>query len=774
MDKNISVTKKNKSLNSEKPRKKRSSRKTGFLEIKKAELRQKTKDGVELRAKSGIRPEKTEGKETEIKFSEENLSKVKSSRKAGKPSREAGKSPIEAGTKPGKKLETKQRKKERKEKSVSHRIPASKFLPMSLEELKARGWKELDIILISGDAYVDHSSFGTAIIGRVLEDAGFRVGVIAQPRWDSPEDFKKLGKPRLFFSVSAGNTDSMVSNLTPGLKPRNKDVYSPGAKAGLRPNRAVIIYSNRIKEAFPEVPIVMGGIEASLRRFAHYDYLSDKVRQSILADAPADLIVYGMGELQIVEIAKRLQAREDIRNIRNVPGTVWKMEVKAWKELKERAEKSDNRLNEKEQKKSEKEASEKERSEQEELKKEKSEQKNEKIAEDAATFLEQYLEIPSFSEVSQDKTAFAKAFRMYFEEQNPVTGKGVIQPHPKTVIVQNRPMRLLTEAEMDHVYELPFTGETHPSYTEPVPALEMVKFSLTTHRGCFGGCAFCAITEHQGRMIASRSIESVLREAKKLTEKPDFKGIINGVGGPSANMYGMECKTWEKKGACLDKSCLYPRVCPALDTSHKKLLELLRRLRELPGVKQVFTGYGVRYDLALKDEEYLEELCAYHISGQLRIAPEHFSRKVTNAMCKPGREVYEKFTQRFTDLNRKCGKNQYIVNYLMSGHPGCTLEDMIEMAEYVRDHGGYTEQVQDFTPTPMTVSTCMYYTGLDPFTGKKVYIAKGKKEKAMQRALMHYRNPANYELVYEALEKAGRLDLVGNAYKCLIRRKEKR
>ncbi|HEY3362827.1 MAG TPA: YgiQ family radical SAM protein [Methanosarcina sp.] len=640
---------------------------------------------------------------------------------------------------------------------------------MSPEEVKARGWKELDIILVAGDAYIDHSSFGTAIIGRVLEDAGFRVGVIAQPRWDSPEDFKKLGKPRLFFSVSAGNTDSMVSNLTPGLKPRNKDVYSPGGKAGLRPNRAVIIYSNRIKETFPEVPIVLGGIEASLRRFAHYDYLSDKVRQSILADAPADLIVYGMGELQIVEIAKRLQAGENIKNIRDIPGTVWKMEVKALKELKERAETPDNRPNTQERNKQGQDKPEQDKQEQ-----NNPEQKNGKIAEDAAIFLKQYLEIPSFSDVSQDKTAFAKAFRIYFAEQNPVTGKGVIQPHPKTVIVQNRPMRLLTEAEMDHVYELPFTGEAHPFYTEPIPALEMVKFSLTTHRGCFGGCAFCAITEHQGRMIASRSIESVLREAKKLTEKPDFKGIINGVGGPSANMYGMECKTWEKKGACLDKSCLYPRICPALDTSHKKLLELLRRLRELPGVKKVFTGYGVRYDLALKDEEYLEELCAYHISGQLRIAPEHFSRRVTNAMCKPGREVYEKFTQKFTDLNRKCGKDQYIVNYLMSGHPGCTLQDMIEMAEYVRDHGGYTEQVQDFTPTPMTVSTCMYYTGLDPFTGKKVYVAKNKKEKAMQRALMHYRNPANYELIYEALEKAGRLDLVGNAHKCLIRRKEKK
>jgi len=733
MAKDAAVSKKNKNLSSEKPNKEESGRKTGSFVPKKAEVRQKTKEIAESGAKSGIKSEKTEGKKTEVKFSEV-------------------KSPTKAGKKPEKRSGTKHMKRERKEKSVSSRIPSSKFLPMSHEEVKARGWKELDIILISGDAYVDHSSFGTAIIGRVLEDAGFRIGVIAQPHWDSPEDFKKLGKPRLFFSVSAGNTDSMVSNLTPGLKPRNKDAYSPGGKAGLRPNRAAIIYSNRIREAFPEVPIVLGGIEASLRRFAHYDYLSDKVRQSILADAPADLIVYGMGELQIVEIARRLQAGEDIKNIRDIPGTVWKMEVKAWKELKERVEKPDKRLNKQEQ--------------------DKPEQKGGKIAESVAELLREYVEIPSFSEVSQDKTAFAKAFRMYFAEQNPVTGKRVIQPHPKTVIVQNRPMRLLTEAELDHVYELQFTGEAHPSYTEPIPALEMVKFSLTTHRGCFGGCAFCAITQHQGRMIASRSIESVLREAKKLTEKPDFKGIINGVGGPSANMYGMECGTWGKKGACLDKSCLYPRVCPALDTSHKKLLGLLRRLRELPGVKQVFTGYGVRYDLALKDEEYLEELCAYHVSGQLRIAPEHFSRQVTDVMCKPGGEVYEKFAQRFTALNRKCGKEQYIVNYLMSGHPGCTLEDMIEMAEYVRDHGGYTEQVQDFTPTPMTVSTCMYYTGLDPFTGKKVYVARGKKEKAMQRALMHYRNPANYELVYEALEKAGRLDLVGNAQKCLIRRKK--
>lgn len=694
--------------------------------------------------------------------------------------------PIEARGKKGKKPEIRAEKQGKKQgekeknskKTFSSRIPLSKFLPMSLDEVKARGWKELDIILVTGDAYVDHSSFGTAIIGKVLEDAGFRVGIIAQPRWDSLEDFKKLGKPKFFFSVSAGNTDSMVSNLTPGLKPRDKDVYSPGGKTGLRPNRAVIIYSNRIKEAFPDVPIVLGGIEASLRRLAHYDYLADKVRQSILADAPADLIVYGMGELQIVELARRLQAGEDIKEIRDIPGTVWKMEVKAWKELKERNKKANKeskmcKENRCEENTCEENACKGNARKENKCEENKCEEKEFKTCEKAAEFFKDYVEVPSFSEVSQDKSAFTEAFRISFLEQNPVTGKGIVQPHPKTVIVQNRPMRLLTEAELDHVYELPFTGEAHPSYKEPIPALEMVKFSLTTHRGCFGGCAFCAITQHQGRMISSRSIESVLREARKLTEKPDFKGIINGVGGPSANMYGMRCKTWEKKGACLDKSCLYPRICPSLDTSHKKLIELMRRLRELPRVKQVFTGYGVRYDLALEDEEYLEELCAHHISGQLRIAPEHFSKRVTNAMCKPGREAYERFAEKFAALNKKCSKKQYIVNYLMSGHPGCTLGDMVEMAEYVRDHGGYTEQVQDFTPTPMTTSTCMYYTEFDPFTGKKVYVPGNKKEKAMQRALMHYRSPANYELVYEALEKAGRLDLVGNAHKCLIRRKEK-
>jgi len=753
-----------------------SSRKIGSFVPKKIEMEQKGREEARKELESGEKPKK------------------KSERAQIKP-------PVEAREKKGKKSEIKTEKQGKKrgkrekksEETFFSQIPLSKFLPMSLDEVKARGWKELDIILVTGDAYVDHSSFGTAIIGRVLEDAGFRVGIIAQPEWDSPEDFKKLGKPKLFFSVSAGNTDSMVSNLTPGLKPRDKDVYSPGGKTGFRPNRAVIIYSNRIKEAFPGMPILLGGIEASLRRLAHYDYLSDKIRQSILADAPADLVIYGMGELQIVELAKRLQAGEDIREIRDIPGTVWKMEVKAWKELKERSknanieprvceentckenvcEENTCKENVCEENACEENACEENACKENACKENTCKEKNFKLCEMAAEFFKNYVEIPSFSDVSQEKSAFAEAFRRSFLQQNPATGKGIVQPHPKTVIVQNRPMRLLTEAEMDHVYELPFTGEAHPSYREPIPALEMVKFSLTTHRGCFGGCAFCAITQHQGRMIASRSIESVLREAKKLTEKPDFKGIINGVGGPSANMYGMRCKTWEKKGACLDKSCLYPRICPALDTSHKKLIELMRRLRAIPGVKKVFTGYGVRYDLALEDKEYLEELCAHHISGQLRIAPEHFSKRVTDAMCKPGRETYERFAEKFAALNKKCGKEQYIVNYLMSGHPGCTLEDMIEMAEYVRDHGGYTEQVQDFTPTPMTASTCMYYTGLDPFSGKKVYVPGDKKEKAMQRALMHYRSPTNYELVYEALEKAGRFDLVGNAHKCLIRRNKR-
>ncbi|MFP4655063.1 MAG: YgiQ family radical SAM protein [Methanohalobium sp.] len=611
-------------------------------------------------------------------------------------------------------------------KSKYNHFPVSDFLPTNLEDTQKHGWSELDIIIITGDAYVDHPGFGTAIIGRVLEDAGFRVGIIAQPDWNNMDDFKKLGKPRLFFAVTAGNTDSMVSNYTSSLKPRSSDVYSPGGEKNHRPNRATVVYTNQIKEAYPDSPIVIGGIEASLRRFAQYDYLSNKVRKSILADAPADILVYGMGELQTVEIARQIDSGRTIDELRNIDGTVWKLAVKKWKKQKE-------------------------------------------------DYLNNYVEIPSYSEVSTNKEAYARAFKTTYQEQDYINGKAVVQPHPKTIIVQNKPMRPLTQQELDRVYELPFTREAHPSYKEPVPALDTVKFSINTHRGCFGNCSFCAITQHQGRIITSRSIDSIVREAAGFTRRPDFKGTISGVGGPSANMYGMECKKWKSSGVCKDKFCLYPKPCPSLDTNHNKSIEMLRQLRQIPGVSKVLIGYGIRHDLALQDEKYMEELCAHHVGGQLKVAPEHFSDRVTDIMRKPGKEVFEEFAGKFNEINKKLGKEQYLVSFLISGHPDCRLDDMIELAEYIRDTGRYTEQVQDFTPTPMTVSTCMFYTGLDPFTGKKVYIPDSPKEKRIHRALLQYKNPKNHKLVYEGLKKANRMDLIGNAWKCLIsRRKNKK
>ncbi|MCD4801048.1 MAG: YgiQ family radical SAM protein [Methanococcoides sp.] len=597
---------------------------------------------------------------------------------------------------------------------------------MDIKDIKSRGWDQLDIIIVTGDAYVDHPSFGATIIGRVLEDAGFKVGIISQPNWEDTKDFTKLGKPRLFFAVTSGNTDSMVSNYTPALKPRPKDTYSPGGQPGLRPSRAVVVYSNRLKQTYPDVPIIIGGIEASLRRFAEFDHWSGKVRQSILTDAPADLLVYGMGELQTPEIARRLDSGEDIRNINDIPGTTWKLEVKKWKEAKEN---------------------------------------------DQIPF--PYVEMPSYNEVSKDKPTYAKAFKLMYDQQDPVRGITLVQPHPKTTIVQNPPMRQLSQKELDHVYDLPYTRREHPSYKEPVPALETVRYSITTHRGCFGSCSFCAIAQHQGRMITSRSIDSILHEAELLTRMKEFKGNIIGVGGPTANMYAMKCKNWEKKGTCKDKLCLYPEPCPSMDTSHKENIEMLRLLREMPEVKRVFVSYGVRYDLALQDPEYITELCQYHVSGQLKIAPEHFSKSVTDCMKKPGREVFEKFAKIFKETNKRLNKDQYLVTFLMSGHPACTMDDMIELAEYIKATDRYTEQVQDFIPTPMTVSTCMFHTGLDPFTGKPVYVATSRREKNIQRAMMHYRDPKNHTLIYEGLKNADRQDLVGSTWNCLIPRKGK-
>lgn len=586
---------------------------------------------------------------------------------------------------------------------------------MSMREARKLGIEEIDVILVTGDAYVDHPSFGTALIGRVLWDAGFSVGIISQPDWKTGSDFKKLGKPRLFFGVSSGNVDPMVNNYTANLKIRRDDVYSPGGVAAKRPNRAAIVYSDKLHSLFPQTPIVLGGIEASLRRFAHYDYWSDSVRQSILADAPADIIIFGMGEKQVVEIALRLSKGENIKEVMDIAGTSIKMEIGKWRTIGH----------------------------------------------------ENYIEIPGFSEVSGDKELYARAFYQHYQQQDPIRGRPVVQMHPKTIIIQNKPAMPLCTEELDHIYELPFTRMQHPSYNKPVPALAPVKFSIVSHRGCFASCSFCALTHHQGRIIQSRSKGSIVREVERMAKMPDFKGIVQDVGGPTANMYSMRCKRWEKEGACSDKKCM---DCAGIDMNHKDQVELLRNLLEIRGVKKVFIGSGIRYDLAVKDPSgYMSQLFEHHVSGHLKVAPEHIVKHVTDIMNKPGKEVFEDFRKRFDDENKKLGKKQYILPYFMSGHPGCTVEDMVELAEYIRDNNLYTEQVQDFTPTPMTASTCMYHTGIDPFTMEKVHVAKGR-EKMIQRALLQYRDEHNYGFVVEGLRMAGREDLVGSERKCLIKK----
>jgi len=586
------------------------------------------------------------------------------------------------------------------------------FLPMTREEAERLGIDRFDIILVTGDAYVDHPSFGTALLGRVLWDAGFSVGVIAQPDWRSDADFQRLGTPRLFFSVSAGNVDSMVDAFTPNLKRRSSDVYSPGGRL-LRPDRATLVYTDRVHALFPETPIVIGGIEASLRRFAHYDYWSDAVRQSILADAPADLLVFGMGERQVVTIARRLAAGEAAGSLTDIPGTAYRLDLKTWR----------------------------------------------------STDHAGYVVLPDYEEVREDRYVYARAFAQHYREQDPLRGRTVAQPHPKTAIIQNPPSMPLASDELDRVYELPYARATHPSYTEPVPALEPVRFSVVSHRGCFGSCSFCALTHHQGRIIQSRSIDSIVREVERMAAMPEFTGVVQDVGGPTANMYGIHCDRWDNVGTCPDRRCI---DCPVLDRSHKEQLRLLGRLREIPGVKHVFIASGIRYDLiGPGDREYLAHVCEDHISGHLKVAPEHVSERVCSCMGKPPRDVFDAFRERFEALQEGKQKRQYLVPYFMSGHPGCRITDMVELAEYVRDTDLYTEQVQDFTPTPMSISTTIYHTGLDPFTLEEVYVPKGR-EKRVQRALMHYRDPKNYGLVREGLRAAGREDLIGNAWKCLI------
>jgi uncharacterized radical SAM protein YgiQ len=610
-------------------------------------------------------------------------------------------------------------KKKRSKRRQRGKERGSPPLPISMDEAKRDGIDRFDVILVSGDGYVDHPSFGVGLIGRVLQDAGHTVGIIPQPDWRRDEDFSALGEPRLFFGVASGNVDSMVNNYSPNKKRRRRDVYSPGGRI-LRPDRAAIVYANKVHALFPKVPLILGGIEASLRRFAHYDFWSDSVRGSILADAPADLVVYGMGERPIREIARRLEAGDGVGEIKDVPGTAVKMEVREWR----------------------------------------------------ATDHQGFVEIPSFGEVAKDKRRYAEAFRLHYGEQDPFRGRRVAQPHPKTVVIQNSPSLPLTIEELDKIYELPYSRAAHPSYREEIPALEPVRFSITSHRGCFGSCSFCALTHHQGRIIQSRSIESLVREAEGLTKLPGFAGVIQDVGGPTANMYGMFCSRWKNCGACADKLC--SPECPSLTADHSRQVELLRRLREIPGVKRVFVSSGIRHDLILADQspagaEYLDELCRHHVSGHLKVAPEHVSDRVLEVMHKPSRAVLDEFRRRFKSLSREEGKEQYLVPYFISGHPGCKIEDMVELAEYIRDNRLYSEQVQDFTPTPMTVSTCMYHSGTDPFSGKPVHVPRGR-EKEIQRALLQYRDKRNWGFVREGLRIAGREDLIGDGPKCLVPR----
>lgn len=585
------------------------------------------------------------------------------------------------------------------------------FLPTQTSDISG----PVDFILVSGDAYVDHPSFAPALIGRYLESLGYSVGIIAQPEFHSKDDFMRLGRPNLAFIASAGNMDSLVCNYTSAKKKRNEDYFSPGMKAGLRPDRATIVYCNRIREAFPGASIMIAGIEASLRRFAHYDYWDDKVRRSLLVDSGADLLIYGMAERAVKEIAKRLARGEQLSKITKVPGTAYM----------------------------------------------------------ADELPEGYTEIASFEEVSEDPKAYAQAFGTEWREQDPIRGKGLVQKHREKYVVVEKPAMPLMRSEMDALAELPFTREAHPDYDEAggIPALEEVKFSLNANRGCFGECAFCALAFHQGRIVTSRSPESLVKEAELLTTLPGFKGYIHDVGGPTANFMRPACDEQLKRGTCPGKRCLSPKPCPNLVVDHSEYVDVLKKLRNIKGVKKVFVRSGVRFDYAALDpkDDFMKELCAHHISGQLRVAPEHVSHNVLDLMGKPDCEMFTRFEKRYQEINAKCGNpKQYLVSYYMSSHPGSTLKEAIELAEYMRDHHIAPEQVQDFYPTPGTRATCMYYTGYDPMTMKKVYVPKTYEEKAMQRALLQYRNPKNHELVRKALILAGREDLIGYGPKALI------
>lgn len=590
------------------------------------------------------------------------------------------------------------------------------FLPVNREDMKKRGWNELDFLFISGDAYVDHPSFGHAIISRVLESEGFRVGIIAQPDWKDAESFKIMGRPKLGILISSGNIDSMVNHYSVAKRRRKEDVYTPGDQPGKRPDRADIVYANRAREAFKDIPIILGGIEASLRRFAHYDYWDDDVRRSILLDSKADMLVYGMGEKPIVQIANLLRYGENIKDIKDVRGTCY-----VTKNL---------------------------------------------------DGLSDYIKISSFEDVKTSKMEYARAYKVQYEEQDAIRGKTIVQPHGDRYVVQTPPPFPMSGDDLDMVYSLPYMRKPHPMYDAlgGVSAIKEVKFSITSHRGCFGGCSFCAIYFHAGRTIMMRSHENILAEVKEIMKDPDFKGYINDVGGPTANFRNIACKKQKKYGVCKNRQCLYPSPCKNLIIDHSDYLKLLREIRSIPGIKKVFIRSGLRYDYLLydKDDTFFNELCKYHVSGQLKVAPEHISDRVLSRMGKPGKNVYDRFVKKYFDINHKLNRKQYLVPYLMSSHPGSDLNAAIELAEYIRDMGYNPEQVQDFYPTPGSLSTTMYYTGIDPRDMSEVYVPKTQHDKAMQRALLQFRDPKNYKLVHEALVKAGREDLIGYGDKCLI------
>ena len=592
------------------------------------------------------------------------------------------------------------------------------FLPINRKEMKERGWDQVDFVYVIGDAYVDHPSFGHAIISRVLESRGYRVGIISQPDWKNKESITVFGEPRLAFLVSAGNMDSMVNHYSVSKKRRATDAYTPGGVMGKRPDYAAVVYGNLIRQTYKQTPVILGGIEASLRRLAHYDYWSDRIKRSILLDSGADIISYGMGERSIVEIAEALDAGIAVEDLTYLDGTVVKVK--------------------------------------------------------SLDSVYDAVELPSFEQVKEQKETYARSFYTQYQNTDPFRGQRLVEPYsPHLYVVQNPPAKPLSTMEMDDIYALPYMRTWHPSYEKDggVPAVEEIKFSLTSNRGCFGGCSFCALTFHQGRIVQTRSHESLVEEAEAFTKDPAFKGYIHDVGGPTANFRHPSCEKQLKSGVCKNRQCLFPKPCGNLNADHSDYVKLLRRLRSIPKVKKVFIRSGIRFDYLLVEQgqTFLRELCEHHVSGQLKVAPEHVSDPVLEKMGKPKNQVYTQFANAFFEMNKKLGKKQFLVPYLMSSHPGSTLKEAVELAEYCRDMGYMPEQVQDFYPTPSTLSTCMYYTGLDPRTMDPVYVPKNPHEKAMQRALIQYRNPANYELVKEALVKAGRTDLIGFGEECLIR-----